>query len=135
MKTYVTDTHALLWHLVGSDRLSARVRSIFRQADVNESHIIVPTIVLVEIVYLIEKARIPDEIIEKLIELLETSASNYRLSPIRPATMRSMRTIPYAMIPDMPDRIIAATAKELGLPLITKDQKILSANVVTVIWE
>ena len=71
MKTYVTDTHALLWHLVGSDRLSARVRSIFRQADVNESHIIVPTIVLVEIVYLIEKARIPDEIIEKLIELLE----------------------------------------------------------------
>ncbi len=135
MNSYVTDTHALLWHLLESERLSARVRTVFRQADANEVHIIVPAIVLVEIVYLIEKARIPDEVIERIIGLLETPSSNYRLTPIRPATMRSMRSIPYVLIPDMPDRIIAATAKELELPLMTKDRKIQSANVVSVIWE
>ncbi len=38
------------------------------------------------------------------------------------------------LMKDMPDRIITATALELGLPLITKDQKITDAQVVEVIW-
>ena len=33
----------------------------------------------------------------------------------------------------MPDRIIAATALHLGLPLITRDQRIQSAGIKT-IW-
>jgi predicted nucleic acid-binding protein len=33
----------------------------------------------------------------------------------------------------MPDRIIAATALSLGLPLVTRDGKIRASNVIT-IW-
>jgi predicted nucleic acid-binding protein len=33
----------------------------------------------------------------------------------------------------MPDRIIAATAFHLGLPLVTRDAQIRSANITT-IW-
>jgi PIN domain nuclease of toxin-antitoxin system len=36
-------------------------------------------------------------------------------------------------VPDMPDRIIAATALHLGLPLVTRDRKIRGADLET-IW-
>jgi len=45
-----------------------------------------------------------------------------------------MRDIPRSAIPDMPDRIIAATARQLGRPLITRDTDIHNARVVSVIW-
>jgi predicted nucleic acid-binding protein len=36
-------------------------------------------------------------------------------------------------VPDMPDRIIAATALYLNIPLVTKDSKIQASNIQT-IW-
>lgn len=36
-------------------------------------------------------------------------------------------------VPDMPDRIIAATALSLGIPLISRDRKI-QVSAVTTIW-
>lgn len=44
-----------------------------------------------------------------------------------------MRRIPRNQLPDMPDRMIAATALHLGLPLITIDARIRRANIQT-IW-
>lgn len=134
MKSYISDTHALLWHILESPRLSGTTAQIFQKADKNEVHILIPTIVLVEVVYLIEKARIPDDAIEKIISLVDAPSDNYRLTPIRPSTMRAMRTLPYILIPDMPDRIITATAVDLDLPLITKDRNITEAKVITVVW-
>ena len=45
----------------------------------------------------------------------------------------ALRTIPGNDIPDMPDRIIAATALHLGLPLVTRDRRLQSAGIQT-IW-
>lgn len=134
MKEFVTDTHALLWHIFQSERLSPKAAKIFNQADNNEVRIFIPNIVLVELVYLVEKARIPEKSIDNLIKLLEKNPINYQLVQIELSTIRAMQSISRQLIPDMPDRIIAATALELGLPLITKDQKITEANVVEVIW-
>jgi predicted nucleic acid-binding protein len=39
-----------------------------------------------------------------------------------------------AEVPDMPDRIIAATALNLNLPLVTHDHKILATSVIQTIW-
>jgi len=44
-----------------------------------------------------------------------------------------MRQVDRAQVPDLPDRIIAATALHLGLPLISRDRKIQLADVET-IW-
>jgi PIN domain nuclease of toxin-antitoxin system len=41
--------------------------------------------------------------------------------------------IPRSVVPDMPDRIIAATALHLNLPLVTADHKIQASQVQT-IW-
>lgn len=45
----------------------------------------------------------------------------------------ALATISRDSVPDMPDRIIAATAKDLGLPLISRDSKI-TASGINVIW-
>ncbi|MEK7833969.1 MAG: PIN domain-containing protein [Acidobacteriota bacterium] len=45
----------------------------------------------------------------------------------------SLSQIPRTTVPDMPDRIIAATALTLGLPLVTCDHKIRAlTNIVTI---
>ncbi|MBI3923628.1 MAG: hypothetical protein HY318_19570 [Armatimonadetes bacterium] len=45
----------------------------------------------------------------------------------------SVARVPRSEVPDMPDRIIAATAVCLGLALISKDRKIQLSGVKT-IW-
>jgi predicted nucleic acid-binding protein len=45
----------------------------------------------------------------------------------------AVHEIPWSAVPEMPDRIIAATAVHLGIPLITRDERIQSAGINT-IW-
>ncbi len=134
MNEFVTDTHALLWHILQSERLSKKAALIFNQADNNDVRIYIPNIVLVEIVYLMEKAKISNKSLEKLINLLDRNPNNYQMTQITVSTIRTMQSLQRQLIPDMPDRIIIATAVELGLPLITKDSKIIKANVIEIIW-
>ena len=50
---YVTDTHALVWYVVG--KLHDKVNEIFKSAETGKSTIFIPTIVLAECLYLVEK--------------------------------------------------------------------------------
>ena len=45
----------------------------------------------------------------------------------------AMRKIPRAAVPDMPDRIVAATALYFGVPVISRDHRIQSSALQT-IW-
>lgn len=88
---------------------------------------------MVEIVYLVEKGRIPESVFERLVSELERSDSNLVLVPLDLALAQTLRHISRADVPEMPDRIIAATALHLGLPLVTKDHEIHAADITT-IW-
>jgi PIN domain nuclease of toxin-antitoxin system len=44
-----------------------------------------------------------------------------------------MRNVPRADVPDLPDRIVAATAMHFGVPVISRDSRIRSSSVQT-IW-
>jgi PIN domain nuclease of toxin-antitoxin system len=134
MSKYVTDTHALLWHISNSANLSARAKVIFDNADMGRAIIIVPSIVLVECVYLAEKRRIEEERINEVFFRLSRPRYSYKLVQIEVDTILALRSIARTIVPDMPDRIIAATALQLGLPLITKDGRISSLPGLTVIW-
>jgi predicted nucleic acid-binding protein len=46
---------------------------------------------------------------------------------------QALKQIERTQIPDLPDRIIAATALHLGLPLISRDRKIQLSEIET-IW-
>ena len=69
MTAYVTDTHALLWHLSGDADLSPLAADLFRRADAGDIEIIIASIVLVEVVYLCERQRVPDDRIERILEM------------------------------------------------------------------
>jgi len=134
MTRYVTDTHALIWHLQSSRKLSGKARAIFRKADVGKAQIIIPSIVLVELVYLAEKGRIDTGLVDQVFALLTPVVQNYVVAPLEAQTVQALRTIRRTQIPEMPDRIIAATAKQLGLSLISRDPKIRAASGLTVVW-
>jgi len=134
MNAYVTDTHALLWHLSRDPALSAPAADLFRQADEGMVEIIIPSIVLVEVVYLCERHRVPDERIERILGLPGAPGSRYRVVPLDVPIVRALRRIARDRVPDMPDRIIGATALHLGLPLITRDSSLTSSRLLACVW-
>lgn len=64
---------------------------------------------------------------------LVDSASGLSLVPIDAAIARALAAVPRPEVPDMPDRIIAATAVHMGVPLVSRDHKIV-ASCVRTIW-
>jgi predicted nucleic acid-binding protein len=103
-------------------------------ADAGRLRIIVPSIALVEVVYLIERNRVPAWILSRLLLSIEDPASAYRLVTLDIGTVRSLQAVPRQAVPDMLDRIIVATAMHLGLPLISRDERIRRAALVPVVW-
>ena len=135
MSRYVSDTHALHWHLVGSTKLSATAQQIFESADAGADQIIVPGIVLIEFVYLEEKGRLDGARVNQLFALLDTPGGSYTVAPLDAPIAQALRRVPRALVPEMPDRIITATALHLGLPLIARDGMIQRSALVPTIWE
>ncbi len=134
MSRYVTDTHAFVWHLQASPKLSLNARAIFRDADEGAHRILVPSIVLVELVYLAERKRIESTLIEQAFDLLMQKSVNYRVVPLNTIIAKTLGAVNATQIPEMPDRIIVATAKCMRSPLITHDRAIINSAIVPVVW-
>ena len=131
MPDLVTDTRGLIWYLEDSPRLGPAARDAFDACDRGEGVIYVPTICLVEIVYLQEKGRIPVELKAQLDAALQTEATGLVMAALTPEIADAVACVPRSDVPDMPDRIIAATAVYLGLPLISRDRAIQLSDVET----
>ncbi|MDB5320212.1 MAG: hypothetical protein JWN40_1843 [Phycisphaerales bacterium] len=133
MTGVVVDTHAFVWYFLDPGRLSKTARDAFDQAAAKGDQIFIPAIVLVEICYLVDKGKWRPEDLDTLVAALNDANSGFVIAPLDQQTALSVRNVDRSIVPDMPDRIIAATALSLGLPLITRDGKIRASNVVT-IW-
>lgn len=133
MSDYVTDTHGLIWYLEDSLRLGVEAKAAFDACDRGVALIYVPTICLVELVYLCEKGRVPWRLWEQFHAALLTEATGLRVTDLTVSVVDALSKISRDAVPDMPDRIIAATALDLGLPLISRDRKIVSAALTT-LW-
>ena len=135
MSRYVCDTHALHWHLVGNDKLSTSARRIFADGDAGVQQIIVPGIVLIEFVYLVEKGRLERDRVDELFQRFAVPNGSYAVAPLDLAIAQALWSVPRTLVPEMPDRIITATALALGLPLITRDHAIQRSALVPTIWD
>jgi len=128
---YVTDTHPFVWYLAADDdRLSPGAKSVFENADSAKAVVVIPAIVLAESLYLAEKGRIKAKAVE-ILELVE-SALNYRLYPLDLSVIQIAWEL--KKIPEIHDRVIAATARRLGLELITDDKRIRESGYVKTLW-
>ncbi len=129
----VADTHTALWYLFGDSRLSIRAKEFIDQAAGTRRAIQISPISLAEIVYLLEKGRIPASALEDLKSALDNPNHVFKEAPFTKDIVDAMRRVPRDEVPDMPDRIVAATGLYLGVPVISKDGRI-RASVMQTIW-
>lgn len=134
MSAIVADTHAVIWHLRDPNRLSLDAAIALNSAVNNGYQIYLSAISIIEITYLVEKNKIPSIALEQLLTGLTTPDVSLTVVPIDLMVARAFSEIPRLIVPEMGDRIIAATALYLGLPLVTKDHKIQSLSVIQTIW-
>ncbi len=133
MSSVVVDTHAAIWYLLQSSRLSNRAYAVMDDTLKRGDTIYLASISLVEVIYLCEKGKLSQLATERLFDGVGDPKSNWFLAPLDLAITQVLSKVPRDEVPDMPDRIIAATAIHLGLPLITVDDR-LQASGVSTIW-
>ncbi len=92
-----------------------------------------PTICVVEATYLTEKKRIGKEALSLLEQVLTVANSPIQPIELTLEVAKAVRKIFRNSVSDHPDRVIAATALVLGLPLVTRDGKIRASGIET-IW-
>ena len=133
MKQYVTDTHCLLWYIAQDRRLSRAARAVFEAAERGRAQVLVPTISLVEVVFLVQRRRVPESVLRRLIQMSESEDGNFVLVPLDLAVIQAVAEFGPAVVPELPDRVIAATARMLDLPLLTVDPEIIVSGLVKVL--
>ena len=128
MRAVAADTHAALWYLEDDRRLTAAAGQALDGAD----RILLPSVCLVEITYLVEKGRLHEAVLPRLFAELDRPDTTLALAPLDLGVVLALQDVPRAAVPDLPDRVIAATARHYGVPLVTRDSAIRSSGVETV---
>ena len=126
---FVTDTIGFVLR-IERRRLSEKVKLIFDSVEFGNTIVYVPGIVFAEILYLSEKQRIRTSIDE--VEDYLKEHPNYKEYSLNFAVIQSTAEI--TDIPELHDRLIAATARQLDLELITNDSVIQASAFVKTVW-
>lgn len=127
---FVVDTHPLLWHLTEDVKLGRRAKEVLDKTDRGEITVIVPTIVLAEALFILEKKRADLEFKDVLKKIARSL--NYAAYPLDLQIILKCQEL--KKIPEIHDRIIVATAKILGAKVLTRNRKIAKSGEVEVMW-
>ena len=133
MKRYVSDTQCIIWYFTEDERrMPKAARAAFKAVGDGTAQILVPSIVLVEALFLAERQRVPRAILDELMALSDAPTSSICVVPLDLAVARAVSDFGPAAVPELADRIIAATARALNLPLLTTDPAIIACGLVKV---
>ncbi|ADB40662.1 type II toxin-antitoxin system VapC family toxin [Spirosoma linguale] len=129
MSQYVTDTMAIVLYL-SKRKMPLAIKQLFQSADLGLTSIIIPAFVAVEISFLFAKGRIDVSLVD-----LQQHINKYPTYTFEPLTLSIIEaSLPMTDIPELHDRLIAATARQYDLPVITNDPDITASAFVEVIW-
>jgi len=130
MKTYIADTHTLLWYFVRPDRLGNHARLALDEVANGNANLLVPAIVIAELIFTVENKPVRANI-DKILQGL-VSGPNITLLDLTVKTTMRLQTL--TAIPEMHDRLIVADAIEHQATLITYDKEITASGLVTIVW-
>ncbi len=129
----IADTHAAIWYLFSDPRLGSTASAFIDDTISKGDHIGVSAISLAEMVYLVEKARIPANALHDLHAAIADPKAVLQHAPLDEYVAMKMREVSRQDIPDLPDRVIAATDQLRGIPVLSRDGRIRSSTIET-IW-
>jgi PIN domain nuclease of toxin-antitoxin system len=129
----IADTHTAIWYLFSDERLGPAA-SAFIDATISAGdHVGLSAISLAEMVYLIEKERIRATALDDILAAIRDPRNVLQQVALDDRIAVSMRNIARQDIPDLPDRVIAATALLYSVPVLSRDRRIRAATIQT-IW-
>ncbi len=132
---YISDAHALLWHLYWPQRLGKAAQQVFYDVDAGQAVIVIPAVVVAEVIMVVQKGRLSGASLDHLIPYLHSmnESENYPLAPLLPKTVIASHE--HTIIPDIFDRLIVTEAIFKDLSIITRDQTIRESGLVSTIWD
>lgn len=116
-----------------SKRLSVTARTIIEQIAAHGNQVAFSSITLAEIVYLSERWRINLNTLDLLLREVESDDALLVEIPFDRNIALTLRQVDRSQIPDLPDRIIAATGLYLNVPVPRRDRRIQLSSIDT-IW-
>jgi PIN domain nuclease of toxin-antitoxin system len=128
----VTDTHALLYHAAASARLGRNAAAHYQRAETRRAIVYVPAAVMWEVALLARGGRAslrrtPRDFFADL--FTNPAYQPYDLTPSQIFDADDLR-----FNRDPFDALIVAAARDLALPLLTRDTDIGASGAVRVIW-
>jgi len=128
----VADTHALLYHAGASRRLGKRAAALFARAEAREAVVYVPAAVVWEVGLLARAGRFnlrrtPRGFFNDLF-------TNPAYQPYDLTSAQVLDADELRINRDPFDALICAAARDLALPLLTRDTDIEQSGVVRVLW-
>ena len=127
------DTHVLVWMVTEEERLSRDATREIQKAQ-RSGGCGIASITLWELALLFARRRLstPGNIERAIQEMIEVSA--VEVIDLTPSIAALTTTFPDTYPKDPGDRIIGATARALGIPLITQDEGIRASPLIRSVW-
>ena len=98
----LADTHASVWYLFAAPELSAAAKNFMDAATASGGFVFVPTISIIEIIYLTEKGKLLPQTLARLIQAVNLPSRGFRLLNWTPALLKLYRKFRAQLFPICP---------------------------------
>jgi PIN domain nuclease of toxin-antitoxin system len=127
------DTHVWVWWHLEPAKIPARLHRVIKTASA-DNELYLSAISPWEVSMLVEKRGLDLTMdvqvwVERALEIPGLS-----VYPLTPSVAVASTRLPFPIHPDPADRIIAATALELGATLLTRDERLLACEGLATRW-
>lgn len=121
-ETLLMDTHVWIWLMQG-EKISTKLKDRLEQA-AEKGKLTISAISVWELTMLVQKGRI--QLSQDIHQFIEQALENIRCINVTASIALTSNFLPETFHADPGDRMIVATARELGAYLVTGDEKILA---------
>jgi PIN domain nuclease of toxin-antitoxin system len=128
----VTDTHPLLFHAAGGGRLGPKAAQFFAACERREAILYVPAAVIWECTLLARAGRV--NLRRSVRGFFDDLFSNPAYQPYDLSAEQVFLAEEIRVNRDPFDALVCAAARDLALPILTRDGEIRASGTVRVIW-
>ena len=127
---YLLDTVALVRHFSGLGRIGRKAADVLDNLEAGSDLLLISVVSLMEVLYLSEKNRIPMDLAWTLDRLQASEC--YAVVDLNAEILKVAESIEFR---ELHDRLILATAKWFGVPVLSSDREFQQVEGIEIIWE